>query len=1142
MQNYTNNLRCPLTKTIDKLLIIMKLSLILTLCTCLAFASNVRSQEARVSLHAGDAAMSTVLKNIEKATGYRFVYNNLLFPVSEKVNVNYNNEKVNIVLQQLLQNTGFTFKMLSNDLIVIAPVKDQQTAAVVTGVVTDDKDVPLPGVTVTVKGARFSQTSTNNDGRYTIQVPDANSSLVFSFVGFATQEIPISGRSAINVKLTEAFGALKEIVVVGYGQQSKNTLTGSVAAVSGAELAKVPTPNFSQMLAGRLPGLIATQTSGRPGQDNETLLIRGLSSTNDNSPLIVVDGIPRSNFQANSSFTNGITGGAVTVNAFAYIDPNDIESVSILKDAAATAIYGARAANGAILITTKRGNEGAASISYTGNFASQDAVNIIKPVDSYNGSLMWNQAWKNEGTFAPTAGGSRGFTDAAIEALRTGSDPNRYANTDWYSTVFANSAYQTSHNISANGGGAKNKYFVSGGYFNQNGLYKGVGLKRYNLRTNLDGKVSDRIDYTLNISGRIEKNPSTATSPQAVLYISPVEPIQYTNGTYHYVSATQGNPYLDARGDAGTFNIENTMFESSGSLSYKIPGITGLTAKGLMSFDKYLIDYNFFKVPYTTYVYNDNNTYSVPASVSAARALLSEVWSQFQSLTYEASLNYNHSFKNHNITALLLYTQTQNEGESLSGRRSNFSSSTLGELNLGSTTGQTNAGTGYQNARRGIVGRLGYNFKGKYLAEFSFREDGSDLFPEGHRYGFFPAVSAGWRLSEEPFIKQALPFINNLKVRGSWGQAGNDKAAAFQYLNNYTISTSAGYSFGGTAATANQTLNPTVIANTNFTWEKATTTNIGLDANLWNNLLGITADYFYRRTSNVLASNTSAIPLLIGGTVSVGNYGIVDNSGFELELTHENTVGKVHYYLRPNVTFNKSKVVYYPDAASTPAALKLTGKPVSPDAITGYVAHGLYQSQAEITAGPTPLYPTTKPGDIKYEDTNGDGKITADDRVIISRGATPGVIFGLSGGASFKNFDCNFLFQGATNVDKYISIYLSSSFVTGLNVAYPFQQDYWTPDNPGALFPRPLVSSPNNQQSTSYWLRNGSYVRLKSLDFGYTLPSTISKKAGMSNVRFFVSGTNLFTLSHLKGIMDPEGAVTNYPLVKVYNAGLSVKF
>lgn len=1140
MQFYTNCCVPYSANTIVKYLLMTKFIFLLTCCCCMALAAPVRSQEARVTMRLTDASISKVFRNIEKNAPYKFVYNSSIFSANTKVSIDANNETVANILTQMLQGSGFTYRMLSGDLIVITREPERNTAVAVTGIVTDEKDNPLPGLTVTVKGQTQSQTSTNNDGRFTMQVPGANATLIFSYVGFATQEVPLNGRTSISVKMKQVYGALNEVLVVGYGQQTKATLTGSVSAVSGADLAKVPAPNITQSLAGRLPGLIAYSTSGRPGADNATLLIRGLSTTGDNSPLIVIDGIPRSNFDASGA----VPGTSVTVNALSYLDPNDIESISILKDAAATAVYGARAANGAILVTTKRGTEGAASITYTGNVGSQRAAFLLKPLDSYTSTLIWNQAWKNEGTFAPTAGGARGYTDAALEAIRTGSDPNRYANTDWHKTVFGGTALQTSHNLSVSGGGQKNRYFVSGGYFNQEGIYKGVQLKRYNIRSNLDGKVSNRLDYSLNLSGRVENNYSTPANPQTAFLTSSLEPVQYTNGTYHYVNNgfVIGNPLLDANGTGGNTLITNNFFESSGSLSYKVPGIEGLTLKGTMAFDKYYIFTKSFRTPYITYTLNDDNSYTIPASVAAAKANLSEAFTQYQSLTYETSLNYNHSFKSHNITALLLYTQTQNRGDNLRASRTNFASPALGELNLGSTTGQTNGGTANQNARQGVVGRVGYNFKNKYLAEFAFRYDGSDLFPASHRFGFFPAVSAGWRLSEEDFIKKSFPVISNLKVRASWGQAGNDRAGAFQYLNTYSVSTTTGYSFGGAAATAGQILTPNVIANTNFTWEKATTTNVGLEFGLWGNLLGATADYFYKRTSNVLASNTTAIPVIIGGTVPVGNYGTVDNSGFEIQLTHENTIGSVNYFLRPNVTFNRSKVVYYPDAISTPNALKLTGKPVSPDAVTGYVSHGFYQSQDEINSGPTPLYPNVKPGDLKYEDTDGDGKITANDRVFISRGTTPGMIFGLNGGASYKNFDVNFLFQGAADTRQYITNYMSTLFIINANVSYELARNYWTPDNPNATFPRPTITSSNNKQTNSYWVRDASYVRLKSLELGYKLPTSVTNKLGIGGARFFLSGTNLFTLSHLKNIIDPENLMTLYPLVQVYNVGVSVKF
>jgi TonB-linked SusC/RagA family outer membrane protein len=1137
MQNFTIHCVPPPIYRIGKILLIMKIICFLICLSFVTLASPVKSQYTRMSIKVKEVPINKLLKEISRKTTYNFIYNSSVFPSLRKVSISAENETVAAILEQSLKSTGFTFKMLTEKLIVISAEEAADREIVIRGIITDEAGVPLPGVTISLKGLRGSIASTNSKGEFSVQVPDSRAVLTLSYIGFVTQEVSIEGRSAFTIKMQQAYGSLDEVVVVGYGQQNKSTLTQSVSAISGRELSNVPAPNVTQMLAGRLPGLISVSSSGRPGADNASLLIRGLSSTGDNSPLIVIDGIPRSNFNGNGSVYQ-------TVNSLSYMDPNDIESISVLKDAAATSVYGARAANGAILVTTKRGGEGPASVTYSGNVGTQEAVRLVKPLDSYQSALIWNQAWKNEGTFAPSATGLRGYSDEAMEAIRTGSNPDRYSNTDWMGAILGGNAVQTSHNLSISGSTPKNKYFISAGYFNQKGIYKGVGLKRYNVRTNLDGKISNRLEYTLNIAGRMEKKPSTPANPLAAFLIPSLIPYRFTNGNYNFVASgfAYGNPYLDAEGAGGSVNSNADYFESSGTLSYKVPGIEGLTAKGTMAFDRYFQTVKSFRTPYVSYVINDDGTFTIPPNVAMDMASVSQAWSHFQSLTYEASLNYNRSFGNHNLSALLLYTQTQNQGENMSGYRGNLPSAALGELSLGSTVGQSTEGSSFNNARNGLVGRLGYNYNNKYLAELSFRNDGSDLFPPSRRYGFFPAVSAGWKLSEEAFVKQALPFVTNLKLRGSWGQAGNDRAAAFQYLTNYYISTTSGYGFGGTAGTPGQILAPGGIANPSFTWEKATTTNIGLDAGLWNNLLGITVDWFNKRTSNVLASNSSAVPVIIGGTLPVGNYGIVQNRGFEIELSHQNKIGEISYFVRPNITFNRSKVIYYPDAASTPAALKLTGKPVSPDAVTGYVANGFYQSQEEITSGPTPLYPNVQPGDFKYQDTNNDGKITADDMVIISRGSTPGIMLGLHGGLTYKNFDVDFLFQGAADVRTYISSYMSTSFSVFTPTAYALQQDYWTPENPGATFPRPTLSSFNNKFPNSYWVRNSKYVRLKNLSIGYTIPAALSKKMGISNIKVFLSGTNLFTLSPVKDIADPENSLSVYPIVKVYNIGLNVKF
>jgi len=1116
------------------------------------------SLDAKITIEVENVTLKAALKALSQKAKVDLAYNTRELPLQEKVNIKADGEPLGTVLGRLVTPLGLTYKVIGKNIIiekaekksdkasvVIAPQVQTAVAAdiTVTGTVTDENGQTLPGVNIKVKNTGATLAVTNSEGVYSLKAP-ASSILVFSYVGFNAKEVKVDGNGTItmNVMLEPSFGAMKEVVIVGYGKQTKQLLTGSVSVVSGNDLVQVPNPNITQSLAGRVSGLIAYSRGGIPGSNDATLLIRGLSTTGDNSPLIVIDGVVRSNF-VNANGTNS----PMNINPMSYLDPNDIESISILKDAAATAIYGARAANGAILITTKRGANGTPQITYSANFGVQKSTFIGQPLSSYQIASLWNQAWQNEGTFSPTPGGAKGFTPAALDTIQNGTDPNRYANTNWYKAIYGTSPAQTEHNISISGGSQKMSYFVSGGFFDQDGFYPSANFKRYNIRSNLDGKISNNLSFTLDMSGRQEQANNPAGNPASALTLSPLNPIRYSNGEYYYYPNTKGNPYLVAQGNGGFNDMTKDYFESEGTLTYKIPGIEGLSVKGLLSFDKYYVFSKYFSETYDAYTLNANNTYTLPLALSSAQPSLLETYNQYQSLTQEASVNYEHSFGKHNVNGLLLYTQTQNTGDVFSAQRTNFPSAILDQLNEGSLTGQTNNGSGLESARRGYVARLGYNYDLKYLFEFDGRYDGSDLFPPGHRYGFFPAVSAGWRLSEEDFIKDNLPFVTNLKLRASWGEAGNDRAGAFQYLNSYAISSISAYGFGGTAATPSSILNLATLANSVFTWERATTTDIGLEANLWKDMLGIDVDVYKKRTSDILLSLASQIPDVFGAppnTLPLENYGIVDNKGIEIQLSHQNHIGAFGYFIRPTITFYQSDVVRYPQGASVPTGQRLQGKPVAPDAVIGYVAQGLYQSQAQITSGPTPLYANTSPGDIRYKDINGDGKITPADEVIISKGITPQTIFGVNMGFAYKNFDANVFFQGAADASIYLPTQLTEPFYyyNPYPIAYSLQENNWTPANTSATYPRLTVTSQNNLQPSTYWLRNSAYLRLKNAEIGYTLPNDWLYKIGFKGARIFVNGSNLITWSHVGNLIDPEGLYTTYPMIKVYNLGLTVKF
>lgn len=1130
------------------MLLKMKLVSMFLLLSCLSVSATTYSQTARITLKMDNSPLKQVLQAIQKASPYKFVYNTSVLPGNVRVNVDADNEPVADVLTGIFKNTGLSYTLLENNLIAITsrtkPLQQQR----ISGMVVDEDGLPLPGVTVRVKNNNSFNTATDENGHFGLNVPAAdNYVLILSHVGFETLEFPILPETNMKIVLKAAPGSLKQVVVLGYTTQKKTSITGSVATVTGDEMKQSPSGNISNTLAGRLPGLIAFQGSGQPGRDDSRLLIRGLSSSTNSSPLIVIDGIPQESVDANGNQVNAV---------LPHIDPNDIESISILKDAGTAAVYGARAANGVILITTKRGKAGKPVLSYTFNGTWQKPARLADLVNGYEYATLLNETYKNEGSFNPATG--KGYTDEQLEIIRTGSDPDRYANTDWYSELMKPSAFQQRHNLTVNGGSDRANYFISGGYLNQPGLYPAAGYKQYSLRSNLDAMISNRIKVSLNINGRVEKTADQVAGSAVESYyrqISPLIPSRFSNGYYNYVSIpngfsslVNGSPYLMSRGDAGYVNTDLNVLETTGSLVYTVPFIQGLSAKGTFSYNKYSTFIKNFVQPYVTYIRNDNGTYT-SRTTGNTKASLTETYRQRQTILAEASLNYQRTFGQHSVNAMALYTQTENTGDNFLASRSNFPSAQIDQLFAGDPATAANDGRGFRDARQSVVGRLAYSFKDRYLFEYSFRYDGSDVFPPGQRFGFFPSVSAGWILSEEAFMRN-IPAISFLKLRGSWGRLGNDRIGRFDYLSAYTLGTGLEgyYTFGGTDM---QALVPGVIPNTSFTWEKADMTNFGVEARFFGDKLGIEADYFYKRTKDILGSRSSSVPATIGGTLPNENLSVIDNKGFEIALSHQNTIGEISYFVKPNITFNKNNVVYAPQPAGLLPWQSTIGHPiaVNPTNLTnlGYVAEGLYQSTEEIQKGPTPLYANVAPGDIKYKDLNGDGKITPDDRTIITKGDYPQIIYGIALGGSFKGFDLNALFQGAGNIEKYMSGLGSWAFA-GAGTSVPMKQhlNRWTPDNTDASYPRLFKDNLNNQALSSYWLRNASYLRLKNLEIGYNLPGSLLSGLRISSARIYVSGSNLLTFTKMKDV-DPESAVTSfgatsYLIQKLYNIGFNVKF
>lgn len=983
-------------------------------------------------------------------------------------------------------------------------------------VTAGENNEPLPGVSIIVKGTTQG-TTTDKEGRYSLGVAGANPTLVFSYIGYVREEVSVNGQKTIDLSLKADTKALTEVVVVGYGEKQKANLTGSVATVKTREIVQAPVADISNALVGRVPGLVAVQATGEPGSDGSNLLIRGVSTFgSSSSPLVVIDGIPRPDY------------------GFSQIDPNEIESISILKDAASAAVFGVRGANGVILVTTKRGKAGKTTLTFSARTDWQMPTRLPKYLDSYNMAVLLNEGYRNEGK--PEL-----YSPDALEAFRNGSNPNVYPNTDWAKVALRPSAPQQQYNLSANGGTDRIRYFVSVGHLNQQGLLEKNQYKRYNLRSNIDANVTNTTRLTLDLSGRIENREYPyKDANQTFWFLNRNRP----TAVGYYSNGLPGNYIGENPAEAPKHGYKRDIgyvFQSLATLVQQIPAVPGLSLKGVVAYDQQFRTYSAWNEPFSLYNYDGGtNTYT---ALPTGPASLYQSFDQVSNLTTEAHLNYAHTFGKHDLTGLFLFTQTDTRYHNIGAGRSNYTQTTLDQLFAGNDAFQTNTGSADQRARRGYVGRLSYAYNSRYLLEANFRYDGSENFPPATRWGFFPSFSVGWRISEEPFFQRALSTVDFLKIRASWGQLGNDAIGRFKFLSTYYYDQ--GYVFGQDPQLV-KGLRQGELPNQNITWEKATSSNIGLEGSFWKGLLGFELDLFYKRTSNILTQRNLAVPATLGATLPFENAGILDNKGVELMLTHQKRIGALNYNLRGNLTFVENKVVFKDEPADKNPNIRETGR--SLNQFFGYRALGLFQSQEEINNAPKQPN-SVVPGDIRYEDINKDGKIDFNDVVQIGRSTIPQLIFGFSAGAQYKGLDLSIFFQGAGRVNTYVDYEAAWAFYNS-GKALVSHLNRWTPTNPGATYPR-MTTQPtaNNTETSSYWLKDGSYLRLKNIELGYTLPTALSNKASISTLRVFVSGQNILTFDKIK-VLDPEGPGNSanstrggfYPQQKVYALGINVGF
>ncbi len=1024
----------------------------------------------------------------------------------------------------------------------------------VKGIVSDQEtNSPMVGVTVTIQGTSIT-TTTKNDGSYELKNVPQNGTILFSVVGKSPETQKINNRTTINVTLSSSSTDLDEVVVVGYGVQKKETVTGSIVAVKGEDLKKSPALNVSNAIAGRVPGVIATNSSSEPGYDGSSIKIRGSNTLGDSGPLIVIDGVP------------------ARQGGFDRLNPADIENISVLKDASA-AIYGARAANGVILVTTKRGKSGKPRLSYNFNEGFSQPTVVPKLADAVEYAEMRNELeiyklpvgeWSNALTGFNSTGNyirpntntiTAPFTPNDISLFKDGSDPWGHPNTDWYGATLKKWSPQQRHNLQIDGGTDDIKYLISLGYQNQDAYYKNSasGYKQYDFRINLDANINPYIKTQFGVLGRQEDRNSPTKSAGTIFRMlmrgNPTMPAYWPNGMPGPDIEHGENPVVITTNETGYNKDKRYYLQTNGQVDITNPWVEGLKLTINASVDKYFRKGKNWQTPWYLYTWQDQYEADgvTPKLIAGKRGPAEPRLTQSDedqlNVLLGGILSYDKKIGDHNFSILAGVTRETIRNDYFSAYRRYFLSENIDYLFAGGDTEKDNNGGAWERARLNYFGRVGYNYKSKYIGEFLWRYDGSYMFPENKRYGFFPGVLLGYLVSEETFWKDNVSFINYFKIRASYGQMGNDNIyydgalQEYQYYSTYAFGS---YIIGNEVV---KSLYESRVPNNFITWEVANNYNLGLDFQFFNGKLNAEFDVFKNSRNSILWRRNASIPQSTGMTLPAENIGKVDNSGWEFNVGYKNKIGELGYNVSVNGGYAKNKIIFWDEAPGAPEWQQSTGRAINAGLF--YIYDGVFRDAADISSNSIDYSSITgnlRPGDMKYVDYDGDGKITPDDRVRRNKNTDPTFQGGLNLGLTYKNFDLSILFQGATGGE--LRVGTDESGAIG-NYLHTFYENRWTVDNPSSEHPR--ITDRSDQYysyNNTYWLRSTNYIRLKNVELGYNFSPTLLEKIKMNNIRIYVSGLNLLTWSKIK-VYDPES--TNqlgqyYPQARLINAGLMVSF
>ena len=1123
---------CATRLFISKLSQIMRLTIALMLV--FVIKANATGYAQKVNIVKKHASLTEIFAAITQQTGFLFFYDKALIDKIEPIDVKITDATVQEALSECLKDHNLTYTIVQNTIVIQSKIVNKNAIyqtlnsdyipppAKIRGRVINQKGEPLQNASVLIANTKIG-TTTDNEGNFILTIPeDQNAVLEISSVGFQKKMIKVGNQTEFNIVLELVTSGLNEVVVVGYGTQKKADLTGAVSTVDvGKMVSSRPATNVGSLLEGEVAGTFIHSNSGQPGAEGINILIRGTGSMGNSQPLVIIDGLE-------SSMDN--------------INPYDVATISVLKDAASASIYGTRAANGVILITTKRGKVGPVQIKYDVSFASQKPTAVPDFLGSADYAMLRNEALKNAG-LPPS------FTDEDIAKYAAGNDPD-YPNTDWMDVLYSGSGNSQYHNLNFSGGNEKTRYSISMAYKQQKGVIKKVDADRANLRINLDNKITDWLSLGSNTALSYAVNTIPLTGPEltrggdlqqfynSVTHIPPTQKLKLSDGSW---SGEYPLGNLAAWIDNGNLRrtTENKLVQSV-FLEAKV-------LKGLSWRNRASVDYAF--TPITNHISQFTYGGGQISGPSSNQENLDRYWV----IDLESLLTYNKSFGKHGIKGLLGTSSRTENFKTTMAYRLGFPSNELTDLSAGSTSGLSNSGTSSKATLNSYFARLNYDYDGKYLFETNLRRDGSSKFASGKRWGWFPSVSAGWVLTQEKFL-QDNKFVNFLKIRASWGQLGNDRIADYQY--EPLISLGQNYAFGGVASPG---ASQTVANNPDVTWETTTEKNLGLDLKLFNNSFSLSVDAYDRYTDNILT--TVPVSATFGLPPAIVNAGAMSNKGIESEFGYSRKKGPLLFDISVNASYNKNNVEKYAGkdvyevASEGDAVVRQKGIPWN--SYYGYEWVGYFQSEAEAKSSPVHS-PLVGAGDLKFKDQNGDGVIDGNDRIILGN-PIPSFTYGLNLSIRYKGFDFATFFHGTGDVSRYLRVRGYMPFMRN-GKALSMHLDRMIVENGKVVkqgyFPETrLEGGPGgiNVVSSGFTIHDASYLRMKNIQLGYTFPTAWTRSLSISNARIYISGQNLLTFTKFPDGYDPEvndtpfhghliggAAGWSYPQVKSYTIGLDI--